>query len=93
MIKYKIERYHDSRIVPLEVTKETEKFVTVVETWRGNQHERRMAKESEFHRLFNNWEDAKEALIQRANQKIEYGRSQIESANKDLAEIAKLEKP
>lgn len=93
-LMYKPKDYSIS-IDVLEVVKETDKMVAVrerVQGWRGEPdryRESRIRKDG----LFNTWEEARDALVNRLQNRIRGYEANMQSEKEDLKKAASLKKP
>ena len=84
MIKYRTGG--SSPIKPIEVLRETDKFIVImVRDWKG-ERERRESKRGGYHSYFNTWKEARDFLIEDANQYVKAKERQLEFALSKLNE-------
>lgn len=87
-------RHYGLEIEPVEVVKVTDKTVQVKErSWHGHDSISRVAIKSEWQQHFRTWEEAHEYLMDRAQQKVESLRIQLQTANGFLGNVKGLKKP
>lgn len=82
--KYRITSY-GLKIEKVEIEKESEHFI-----WPVKRHGYREAKHSSFDQHFDSFDQAKAALISRAEAEIEYGHDKVRRAENDLQTIKAL---
>lgn len=88
MIKYRVG--HELAIVPVEVVRETEKFIVQVD---GRGREVRIAKNGRYSIYFDTWEEAHEYLLDKYTKLVERGRVQLAHNEDALAAVKRTVKP
>jgi len=83
--KYRVTTY-SIKIEKVEIVKESEHFI-----WPVKRPGFREAKQSGFDQHFDTFEQAKQALIARAEAEIEYGEDKIRRAKNDLESVKSLQ--
>lgn len=80
-------------IEPVEVIRETEKYVVIsIDEW-GKKVERKDAKISQFHRYWKTWEEARDFLLERAEREVDSARFQLNQKVGRLGNIKGLKPP
>lgn len=87
MKKYVTGGYGTRLIEEVEVVRETEKQVVIL-TYSGK--ERRESKRSDFHNYFDDWQSAKDFILEKAQIEVDRLRRQLEVAKGELGNIKGL---
>ncbi len=92
MLKYETGGYYGggALINPIEVIRETEKCVYVIDY---NGQPRRQMKENRYEQVHETWEAAHKFLMDAQQEKVDYLRKQLETANGRLGQIKGIKKP
>lgn len=94
IVKYLTSKFGRDPIEAVEVERETESSVWVVDTWRGERgNTRRHAKRSDWDNYFDTWEEAKAFLMAQAEAKVTAARRALDSANGELGNVKGLKPP
>lgn len=80
-------------IEPVEVAKETDKTLTIVETWSGRRTERRVSKGAGSREYFPSREEAVAHTLARAERQVEASRARLEEAERTLAKLREKHTP
>ncbi len=86
---YRTENY-GTTIKPVQVVRETNQFVVIMDN-RGR--EQRTAKKSSFYVFHASWEIARDHLWKKAESRVENARRSLQSAHDDLGNIKGMRKP
>jgi hypothetical protein len=86
MKKFKARKnsYGSNPIQTVEIQKETEKMVVLM-------NGQRELKKSSYEQYFDSWDEAKQFLVSKAESKLTYAISSLESAQKELERIKQLD--
>ena len=87
MKKYKTGGYGKNLIQEVEIVRETEKQVVIASR---NGSERREAKRSDYQNYFDEWQAAKDFLLEKAEKRVEGIKVQLERAKCELGNIKGL---
>ena len=87
MKKYRTGGYSKNLIQEVEIVRETEKQV-VIRSHNGS--ERREAKRSDYQNYFDDWQSAKDFLLNNAEKKVDGIKMQLERARGELGNIKGL---
>ncbi len=75
-----------------KVVRETKHRIWFISSWRGKDSERSENKRSTDQNWFDTWEDAHAFLVEKAQQKVENLRLQLERAKGELGQIKGMKK-
>lgn len=90
MHKYEISKF-DYKIKKIEIEKETEKTIWIKDKWNsGNNSLTQCRKDSEWNKYFDTFQDAKNYLIDKCENKIKSLNEKINKENENLKTLIKL---
>lgn len=94
MKKYRVSRPMDG-IEEYEIVKETNKTVTYLREYKGNEkkYERKEAKEASHHRWFDSWQEAKDHIVKIAGFTLEAAKLNLAKAEETQARVNRLADP
>jgi hypothetical protein len=91
LIKYRIKtQWIEPKITPVEILRETEQSIFTA-GWKGK--EQRHAKKTGYEAYFDTWEAAHAALLNIAENELEYARRKLERAQGTYGNIKGMKKP